>query len=406
MRFKVLIFIVMILAFGGYIFLNLKTGEKPTSNLAVFAEIAPSFNYPYDSKSSFYYNGKNYFHCTKDGFVSFNNKGSERYNVAFTMNNPILKADGNIIAVSEERGNSVYIFDDSGLILNKNFENPVLGVSVSRSGLFTVLLQKDSVYELQVYEKKHGAEPIWSGFFEDHNIFPLNAAISNDGRILAVNLLDASQLYPYSKLVFYYTNASEGRSYEDTMFASKQAEDVIGLIKFVDNNNLFTVSAQELTLYSITESVTKKWAYEFKNRVSNVAFMDSKGIALTLDESIVNKSGEDYKVIAYNISGNRIIDYLLKRPATYLSANADGLIVGINRNYYALNTKNSLLWEYIATFDIRQIFLTENLQSAFYVAGNEASGIKRTRVSTKTDDSKDEELLEEPVEELQEETKE
>ncbi len=375
--------VVLILSFVGYIYLNNNPfGESNNqTNRTVFAESDVSFQYALDSKTSFYYSNRHFYSCTKDGIKYYNSRGEERWNHPFTMNAPVLQGAGDLVGVTEERGLGAFVFNSSGVIFSKQFDGPVLGFTISKSGLFAIIIQKENTYEIQVYNQANTKVPIWSGFYEDENVFPISVDISIDGRILVVSLLDVNELVPKSKLIFYYLG-NEGRAHNDTMFASKEPGYVVYQLKFMENNNLLSLSTDELVCYSVSNSEPSvKWSYELKNKIDRVTYIESKAIALGIGESLVNKTGEEPGVLVYGLNGERMAYFKSKRPITYLSAGRDGFIAGTGRSYYAFNQRGGSLWSYVATSDIRQILFTDSSSNILIVTSGKAFVAKKAKQS-------------------------
>ena len=349
------------------------------------AEAAQQLTYAYDSGASFYsFNSKGYYFCTKDGVKFLSSKDEQQWDEPINLTNPVLYGKCDILAVSEPKGRAAYVFNALGKLMECKFDAPILNFSVNRSGDLTVILRTSSGYRVEAYAPGFDG-PVWRYVMVKPNIYPISADTSPDGRVTAISALD---LAPgagagiTTRIMFMYTNETDAMDLggTDGVFAGETLPGQIARIYFM-NNRLLAVSDKSISAYDLSgkNQVKKSWELPLTNRISRFCTYGEAGFAFITGGALEGggKAQEPGTLNFYNMSGRRTGTYAAGAGADYLSMNWDGAIAGDGRNFYAVNKRGGLLWQYKSPMDLKQLIFIDNENTALYAGSTNASVMRR-----------------------------
>ena len=380
--------LLLIIAAAQYIYFNgagfFNAGNKELR----MTDTDKAARYAFSDSTYFYCNDSRFFYFgTKDGMKYISSSGDIKWQETYSLTKPITCARGDMVAVGEAKGKRIYVFDANGLLFDVLFDEPVLFFSVNENGYLAVILKLDKGYETRAYYRR-GGEPIYRNVLRDPLMQPLSADISEDGRIMAVAMLDIG-LRMSSRAAFYYMNASDARTTEDGLFAYEDYPGgIIGHIRFMDRNDALVITDTQITCYRPGElnALEERWRIGLHNKLDRLAFYRGARFAFVTGDKLLNddEASEPGSAYIYNMNGERTGEFSIGRKATSLSMGHDSLIAGADRSFYALNYRGARLWEYIALQDTRQLIFLENTDTALLASGNEAIVLRNVK-SKETD---------------------
>ena len=103
-----------------------------------------------------------------------------------------------------------------------------------------------------------------------------------------------------------------------------------------------------------TNHTSNPWNIESKRNLSSY-------LVLALAEPLPGVQGEEKgTLVFYNAKGKKEHSYQAEGDVTYLYADDSMVIVGVNRNFYGLDTKGRELFKYTALKDVKEILPLKN----------------------------------------------
>lgn len=336
------------------------------------------------SRPSFYAaDGRGFFYATRQGVRYLDFAGNEKASAMFSMSAPVIKAEGNIVAISEAMGDSIHVFGSQGLVYERQTEYPVITFCVNSSGYTAVITKRATSYGVTVYNQKGGIQS--EGQLSEENIFPTSCDISNDGRILTISTLDINDIHMKSKIMFIYVTKSDSMDIKDGIYAASAdyPDQIISHLEFMQDNKLLAFSDKELKCFDAGNNGKLLWVLTFQNRVEQICYMNGTGFAIAFGEPLLNQAGETPGLCrVYNMNLDTLSEFVpqSKSKITQLSYAFKTLLVANGRDYYALNDKAELLWKYSASQDVRQVVLIEGSELFVVSVDSGASFIKVNKV--------------------------
>lgn len=326
-----------------------------------------------------------YYLTTKDSVSYYDSKGVRMWSEVHSIANPVMISDGDFIAVTEIKSKQLYVYGLNGRIYQKTFDYPVLTFTVNEEGYSAVILQNGSHYEPVIFDML--GKIIGGGELRSSSAFPLSIVLSKDSLMSSINYLSIDDIYINSKINFSYVYKDAGGDFTNGVFAeyaSQNENELIGTMRFISNNELIYISDQEIGMIEPEDTSGEifKWSIDLTNSIDKIAFGNNI-FAIAVSKSLPNKdSFSDDTVVFYNYNGDKIGEYTINQPATYISSSKYGFIVVTGRTAYVFNEKGEHLWTHNSNVNITEMMHLNNSNAVLLLTQTSATVMERTRGNT------------------------
>ena len=337
--------------------------------------------YNFDVQASFHsYSGRYFFFSTRDGIQHVSStSGESSWQHSFSMARPVMVGRGNVVAVGEENGQSIYVFDTSGLLYAVQLPNPLLYFTVNISGYLSAIVRTEVGYMILVYSPSNPDSYIYRAPFNDNNVFPFSVDVSNCGTYIAKALVDVNRLL-FSRLTFSYVRRVDSRGVPDGLFAAYELPgELIVRSRFTNCGKVIVVTDRRILAYE-PGTQGNLWSINFYNQPDRLHIGDNK-LAFVTGEAFINEIEAKSPGVLhiFDFNGLLLSTYDLERRANHLSISHNTVLVGTDRTFYAINQQGTRLWTYTAMQDVRQMLFLENTDTILQAGGNRATVLRRLR---------------------------
>jgi len=302
-------------------------------------------------------NNQGIFLSTREGIFAYNLDGSLRWELEYSITNPIFIGEGNFVGLAELMGHTMHIVNAEGVVFSKIFEHPILTFTVNSAGFSAVILEDGDGYIISVYDEL--GNTLMHSTFQENNIFPTSIAVSNNGRMLAVGFLDINDMNIGSNVLFSHVDPNQSSNYMDGIFgvSARKEGQIIGNLKFMADNRLAVVATNGITVINTNREqlLNVEWTIEFSGNTTHIVFPSNRMITTVYDDGTIK---------FYNLSGELTGIHSVDTAVTYISAGLDNVIVGVgnlNRRFYAINNRGTVLWEHRALQDVNQLLFLNHV---------------------------------------------
>lgn len=229
------------------------------------------------------------------------------WNRAYEMQNPFVSLCENYAAVADMQGNQVFIMNTAGVQGEIATKKPIEAICVARQGTVAVLTQADGTSYLELYNKS--GENLASGEIHVANSgYPLDIALSNDAKKLAVSILDIGQGKARTTVTF-YNFGSAGQNEIDNMVGTYSYDDsVISQIEFVSNDRMIAFGDNKVIFFEGRQSPEETSAIELKKEVKSI-FFDELYFGLIYSG---DAAGKAHKMRVYDMQGKLCLEQEFK----------------------------------------------------------------------------------------------
>ena len=251
---------------GVYIYLQTRTYSEYTVLKSVEREDSPGTQFEI-------FHG-NILKYSKDGasFVDENNKLI--WNQTYEMQSPMVDFCENYVAIADRKGDRVYIMDLSGSCGEVKTSMPIQRVEVAGQGLVAVLMEQDGTGYIQMYDKS-GTFLAEGEVHTENSGYPLDIAISNDGKKLAVSLLDVNKGNVNTTITFFNFDAVGQNEIDNIVGQYSYADMVVPKVEFLTNDVMAAFGSQKTVIFEGAQKPKMKKEVAVKKEIRTIFYNDA-----------------------------------------------------------------------------------------------------------------------------------
>lgn len=209
------------------------------------------------------------------------------WNQTYEMNNPIVVMSEKYAAIGDEKGTLVYIFDRNGLCGKIETTKPIIRVKIAEQGTVALLLEENGVSYLKLCDKT-GKTLAEGELHVENSGYPMDIALSKDGKQFAVSMLNVSDGTMKSNIAFYSFESADEKKIDHVVGTKKYSDIIIPQIEFLGNDKLIAVSNQKLMILEVSEKPQEKKVIKYSSRLRTF-FYNGKYIGMILDNESSSK---------------------------------------------------------------------------------------------------------------------
>lgn len=255
-----------------------------------------------DETTSYVRLGNRLLKCNPNGVTCVNGSDVVQWNVTFTMQSPMVDTCGPMVAVGDQRGQDVYIFNKDGQVGHFEAEHTLMKVRVASQGVVAAVLEDGETTWVNVYDSQ-GTVLVKMHTSMSEPGYPLDVDLSSDGQKMAVSFLTMDNNDIISRIAF-YNFSSVGQNESDNLVNSVEYPGkVVPQVSFLDNNYAVAVRDDGLTFFGGRQVPEQKAEITLQQEiVSLFQSEDYVGIVTLSDEE---EPAHKYKMQVYRANGSK-----------------------------------------------------------------------------------------------------
>lgn len=343
----VLLFVIFIISKNSVV----KIGEK---------QVMFSQEYTMSSKADFHVCGNNIYYVSKDGMILLNKQGETVWTDTFTMTSPDMLCDGEYAAVADNKSKIVNVYNLTGKLYSITAAGNITSFAVNPIGCCAVICKVNDDYKIDIYSDS--GEQMFEGTYASSDGMPIAVDISDDGKLMAVSLINISEIKLKSNVMFYYTTKTEAQSTESSdgmISAVNCGEEITSVVRFLPDNSC--IAATDSRIMNIggdkKQTYTQNWEIPYTNYITAMDIVDNKYIAVAYGEPISagTEAKPAYSICWYNTKGKEIGSAVTEESITKISSSLGASIAYMGKNFKAFTVKGKELWSYTALQNVESI---------------------------------------------------
>lgn len=251
---------------GVYIYLQTRTYSEYSVLKSVEREDSPGTQFEI-------FHG-NILKYSKDGasFVDQNNKLI--WNQTYEMQSPMVDFCENYAAIADRKGDRIYIMDLTGSCGEIKTSMPIQRIEVAAQGLVAVLMEQDGTGYIQMYDKS-GTFLAEGEVHTENSGYPLDIAISNDGKKLAVSLLDVNNGNVNTTITFFNFDAVGQNEIDNIVGQYSYADMVVPKVEFLTNDVMAAFGSQKTIIFEGTQKPKVKKEVAVEKEIRTIFYNDA-----------------------------------------------------------------------------------------------------------------------------------
>lgn len=291
--------------------------------------------------------GDNVIKYSRDGASALKPDGTVIWNGSYDMKNPAIDVCGDYAAVGDIGGKEVYVYNgsDSGTPVETLL--PILQIKVASQGVVAVLMEDTDSNIITLYNPYDSSNPV---IYEvPTNVstdgFPVNMAISPDGKKLATNYVNVNNGVIESRLTFY--NFDEyGKNIVDHIVSGKEyGQELIARIDYVSNDTACVFTEHGFSVFKGTQIPEEKFTVTLEETIHSIVSADGYAVFVTDNESETEEGR--YRVRTYSMNSDKpTMDEVIDFEYEKVTAKNEELIFMSGSECRILNKRGKEIFSY------------------------------------------------------------
>lgn len=234
----------------------------------------------------------------KDGATCIDEKNQLIWNQTYEMQSPMIDICENYVAIAEKKGNKIYIMNTKGKSGEIETTMPIQRVQIANQGTVAILMEQEGTGYLQLYDKE--GDFLAEGEVHTENSgYPLDIALSEDGRKMAVSQLNMNEGTVKNTITF-YNFGSVGQNEIDNIVGAYSYSDVIfPKVEFLTNDVMVAFGDEKVMIFEGTQKPQVKKEIALKQEVHSI-FYNEAYIGIVFNNE---NEKNPYKISVYNLRG-------------------------------------------------------------------------------------------------------
>ncbi|MBQ8054457.1 MAG: hypothetical protein IJ198_11740 [Lachnospiraceae bacterium] len=205
-----------------------------------------------------------------NGAACADTNGRVRWTITYEMDQPIISMSGDVAAIADYGGTTIYVMNTRKQLYTVSTSLPIHKISASESGGVAAILDDRSKTWIRLYSKE-GKEIAYFIRSMRENGYPMDVAVSPDGRKVCVSSLLMKDAEVISNLSF-YNFGKEGQDYEQHLVGNfEYTNEVFPYVRFLGNKSCAAASDSRLVVFDTSST-------EPQNSFNNMLTEDMQGI--------------------------------------------------------------------------------------------------------------------------------
>jgi len=221
------------------------------------------------------------------------------WNQAFEMQNPHAEVCENYAVIADMQGKQIYIMNTVGIQGEITTHKPIYAACVAAQGTIAVLTQENGTSYIELYNKS-GESLASGGIHAANSGHPLDIALSNDAKKLAVSILDFGSGRAKTTIAF-YNFGSVGQNKIDNIVGSYGYDNVvIPEIAFVSNDRMISFGDNQIVFFEGKQSPEPVNELKLENKIKSI-FYDLEYFGIVYDNG---DAAGSHKMDIYDMQGD------------------------------------------------------------------------------------------------------
>lgn len=209
------------------------------------------------------FNG-NIIKYNKDGATCINTDNHMIWNQTYEMQSPMVDVCEDYAVIADKKGEDIFIMDMQGPCGQINTTMPIQRVRVANQGTIAILMEQKGTGYIHIYDKA-GTFLAEGELHMENNGYPLDIAISNDGKKMAVSLLDVNEGNVKTTITFFDFDSAGQEQIDNIVGQHSYADIVFPRVEFLTNDIMVAFGNSKTEIFADVQTP------EVRNEISTEA---------------------------------------------------------------------------------------------------------------------------------------
>ncbi len=193
--------------------------------------------------------GEHILTYSNDGANCVNGEGEQLWNQTFEMQNPIVDICGDVAAMGDYNGRTIYVMDSQGTLGEIDTKMPIRNFVVSASGVVAAILDDTNITWIYLFDTSGNTLAYFKTTMKQSG-YPISITISDNGSLVGVSYLYVDSGVMKSSVAFYNFGPVGQNEIDNFVSGYDYMDSVVPFVRFLDSETAVAVSDDRLVMYS------------------------------------------------------------------------------------------------------------------------------------------------------------
>lgn len=307
---------------------------------------------------------------SKDGAMAMDGAGNLLWNGPFEMKDPIVDITGKYVALADRGYDTIHIFNGNGGMETVNTNNRIIKIEVANQGVVAALLDGPDVNYIQLYTEE-GSMPVDIRTLNEKDGYPVDIALSQDGRKLVTSYVSILNGVTQSKVTF-YNFGGVGQNYIGKVVGGFDfGQTIVPDVDFINNDTVCAFGDDKFSIYSMKEKPELVYEEKLSAEVKSIIHSE-KYVGLVLN----NDGEEKNRIVIYDLKGKVIFNETTNLDYNKIFISGDEVIAYSDNEWNIWNLSGSKKFHYTFDANISYILPVNNVDKYILVDDTSINEIK------------------------------
>lgn len=239
---------------------------------------------------------------SKDGATCISTDNHMIWNQTYEMQSPVVDTCEDYAVIADKNGENIYIMNLLGPCGEIKTTMPIQRVQVANQGIVAILMEQNGTGYIHMYDKE-GTFLAGGEVHTENSGYPLDIAISNDGKKMAVSLLNVNEGDVKTTIRFYNFDSVGQKEIDNITGEYSYADMVFPQVEFLTNDIMAAFGNGKTVIFEGEEvpQVTNEISTELEIR--SIFYNDTYVGFVYANEN----SEASYMMQVFDLEGNEVL---------------------------------------------------------------------------------------------------
>lgn len=269
--------------------------------------------------------GENILLYSKDGASCISSNGGALWNQTFEMQSPIAAVCGDVAALGDYNGRTIYVVNSTSQMGTVNTNLPIRQISVSQNGVVAAVLDDSDVTRILLYDANTDTETsiVDIKATMEKSGYPMSVSLSPNGKLLAISYFYVDSGDMKSTVAFFNFGAVGQNESDNYVSGYDYSNTVVPYVQFMNNSAAFAVADDRVVFFEGAERPSNIASSLINEEIQSV-YYNEEYVGLVFRD----QTGESiYRLDVYNSSGTKVNSQFFDIEYTDIVFNKDQIII-------------------------------------------------------------------------------
>ena len=271
---------------------------------------------------------------SRDGAGCMDGNGNKIWNITYEMQQPIVSINGDVVAIGDYNGSTIYLADKEKQLGTINTNMPIRNLCASQSGEVAAVLDDTDVTWIYLYDAQGQTVAYFKTTMQQSG-YPVSVSVSPGGEIVGVSFLQANNSAISTSIAFYNFGAVGQNALENNVSGFNFDDEVFPYLYYMNEDTAVAVSDKRAAFFKGSEIPQNESTLLFQDSLEAVycgktyaafLFPDTTG-EYSYDLQIYDQEGQKQGDVRFSMDYTEII---LTKERVIIHNDTDILVTGID----------------------------------------------------------------------------